>query len=84
MITSSKIERDPRTGEVLEATLHLINLESFEGVDFMIAERMKGGYAALLPDTPVMIIHSLPEFFETMAETYRADFGQENAIGMRL
>jgi len=84
MITSSKIERDLRTGDVLEATLHLLNLENFEGVDFMIAERMKDGYAAMLPDTPVIITHSLPALFETIAATYRADFEQENTIGMRL
>lgn len=84
MITSSKIERDHSTGEILEATLHLLNLENLEGIDFMIAERQMGGYVALLPDTPVVIINSLPEFFDTIAETYRVDLGEEKQVGIRL
>ncbi len=83
MVTSSKIERDLRTGAVLEATLHLVNLESFEGVDFLIAERAMGGYVAMLPDTPVMVIHSLPAFFDTVAETYRVRFDLVNTIDSR-
>lgn len=43
-----------------------------------------GGYAALPPDSPIVIIHSLPEFFDTIAETYRVDLGEEKQVGIRL
>jgi hypothetical protein len=83
MVSASRIERDD-TGRVLEATLTVTNLEIFEGVDFLIAERAMGGHVAMLPDTPTTIIHSLPEFFETLTNTYKADFSQNSpSVGMR-
>ncbi|MCS4088748.1 hypothetical protein [Rhizobium sp. BK176] len=83
-ISASRIEKD-ETGKVLEATLSLTNMENFEGVDFLIAERSMGGQVAILPGTPVTIIHSLPAFFETLTDTYKADFSAATpTVGMRM
>jgi polysaccharide pyruvyl transferase WcaK-like protein len=82
MVSASKIERDLDSGKVLECMLHLVNLEIFEGIDFLIAERLHGGHVALLPNTPSIVIPSLPDFFEALTVTYRADVEYENALGI--